>query len=172
MREIYRGTYGLVVLEREIHEKVNKIDSSLIFKSMEPIESTVDKSSMQQAMFARQAFLSGTIGSVSSCTAKLCLHPKAWIPTSMCQLCLYFASKTSPLPNQVVQICEIVSLLSRGASMLLVIVLNGLMMSRFLDGIEESGSVSATALSTAANFSFSVSNFFQRRIPYFGLREA
>mmetsp|Transcript_6281 Transcript_6281/g.9203 ORF Transcript_6281/g.9203 Transcript_6281/m.9203 type:complete len:144 (-) Transcript_6281:899-1330(-) len=143
---------------------------------MEPIESSIDESSMQQAMFARQAFLSGTIGSVSSCTAKLCLHPKAWIPTSICQLCLYFVSKTGPLPSteadQVVQICEIVSLLSRGASMLLVIVLNGLMLSRFLDGIEESGSVSATALSTAANFSFSVSNYFQRRILYFGLRDA
>jgi len=35
---------------------------------------------------------------------------------------------------------------------------NALMISSFLDGMNESGSVVGTALSTAANFSFSVSN--------------
>ena len=34
---------------------------------------------------------------------------------------------------------------------------NALMISSFLDGMNESGSVVGTALSTAANFSFSVS---------------
>ena len=49
------------------------------------------------------------------------------------------------------------ALLSRCLCLLLMIGLNAGMMSYFLDGMNESGSVAGTSLSTAANFSCSVS---------------
>ena len=50
------------------------------------------------------------------------------------------------------------SLATRGICLLCMIGVNAVMISSFLDGMNESGSVVGTALSTAANFSCSVSS--------------
>jgi len=55
------------------------------------------------------------------------------------------------------QICPAISIIPRIAGLILMILMNAFMMSAFLDGMGESGSVVASALSTAANFSVSVS---------------
>ena len=54
-------------------------------------------------------------------------------------------------------LCSSVSLIARGLCLLCMIGINALMIGSFLDGMNESGSVVGTALSTAANFSCSVS---------------
>ena len=53
--------------------------------------------------------------------------------------------------------CTIIAFASRGICLLLMIGVNAVMISSFLDGMNESGSVAGTSLSTAANFSCSVS---------------
>jgi len=114
-------------------------------------------------IITRQAFLSGIFAATSSCVAKLALDPKSRIPTVVCALFMdasreQLGDAGDSAAGRIA--CDMMSLvLSRGASFLVVILLNGMMMSKFLDGIEESGSIAATALSTAANFTFSVSYF-------------
>ena len=56
--------------------------------------------------------------------------------------------------------CTIIAFASRGICLLLMIGVNAVMISSFLDGMNESGSVAGTSLSTAANFSCSVSIYY------------
>jgi hypothetical protein len=106
-----------------------------------------------------KALVSGMLAAASSCVAKLCLKSDSWIPTTVGKLCreIYYFQNDSLNTSLTLVACDKLAILSQVMSMVLVIFLNGLMMSKFLDGLEESGSISATALSTAANFSFSVS---------------
>ena len=97
------------------------------------------------------AILSGALGATASLIAKLALSPDSPIPNYVQSTCLDYVSDDSA------NICPIMALLSRGACLLLMIGLNAGMMSYFLDGMNESGSVAGTSLSTAANFSCSVS---------------
>ena len=60
-------------------------------------------------------------------------------------------------PSSSTLLCSSMSLLARGLCLLCTIGTNALMIGSFLDGMNESGSVVGTALSTAANFSCSVS---------------
>lgn len=104
-----------------------------------------------------KALVSGMLAAASSCVAKLCLQSDSWIPTTLGKLCRERYSFHRNSLNISLGACDQLVILSQIISMILVILLNGLMMSRFLDGLAESGSISATALSTAANFFFSVS---------------
>jgi hypothetical protein len=106
-----------------------------------------------------KALVSGMLAAASSCVAKLCLQSDSWIPTTVGKLCResYYFHNDSLNISLTLGACDKLAILSQVISMVLVLFLNGLMMSNFLDGLEESGSISATALSTAANFSFSVS---------------
>ena len=53
--------------------------------------------------------------------------------------------------------CLVVSLLPRGIFLLIMVGLNLLMVASFMQGMSESGTVVATALSTGTNFTVSVS---------------
>jgi len=71
-------------------------------------------------------------------------------------------------------VCPAVALATRGICLLCMIGANAIMISSFLDGMNESGSVVGTSLSTAANFSCSAMYgiiFFGEFVPvawYFG----
>jgi hypothetical protein len=108
----------------------------------------------------KRAILSGALGATASFIAKLALAPDSPVPSAVHAICI--ASNT-PLRadddgDSPSRLCTSVSLLARGVCLLCMIGVNALMISSFLDGMNESGSVVGTALSTAANFSCSVSD--------------
>ncbi|KAL7504857.1 hypothetical protein ACHAXN_002404 [Cyclotella atomus] len=131
----------------------------------------------------KQAILSGTLGATASLIAKLALSPTSPIPTLVHDTCrsynlsslLHFdASFFNTITNNNIDTCTVLSLLSRGLCLLLMIGVNAIMISSFVDGMNESGSVAGTSLSTAANFSVSAiygAIFFQEYVStswYFG----
>ena len=97
------------------------------------------------------AILSGSLGATASLIAKLALSPDSPIPTSVESICHQFLTDAADT------VCPLIALTSRGLCLLAMILLNVVMISSFLDGMNESGSVAGTSLATAANFSFSVS---------------
>ncbi|KAL3811376.1 hypothetical protein ACHAXA_011340 [Cyclostephanos tholiformis] len=114
----------------------------------------------------KRAILSGALGATASFIAKLALSPDSPVPIAVHSVCIagnnairtageddYGDSSSSPL-------CSSASLLARGLCLLSMIGINALMIGSFLDGMNESGSVVGTALSTAANFSCSVRGYF------------
>ena len=109
----------------------------------------------------KRAILSGALGATASFIAKLALAPDSPVPSAAHAVCI--ASNT-PLradddgDSPPSRLCASVSLLARGVCLPCMIGVNALMISSFLDGMNESGSVVGTALSTAANFSCSVSD--------------
>jgi hypothetical protein len=106
----------------------------------------------------KRAIISGALGATASSIGKLALSPESPVPTtfnSYCRIILnrYYLHDE----NDIGWICPYVSLGTRAVCFVCMICVNLLMVSSFLDGMNESGSVVGTALSTAANFSFSVS---------------
>lgn len=97
-----------------------------------------------------RAIASGTLGATASMCAKLGLSSSSDSPISKhtYELCVMHVSSDDSL-------CNAVTLLVRGVCLLSMVAVNALMMSSFLEGMQESGSVSASALSTASNFSVS-----------------
>jgi len=107
----------------------------------------------------RRAFLSGFLGATASCIGKLGLDSSSPIPSYSLTFCeQYLASSSSSSSNDTV--CAVAVVGVRIVCLLLMIGCNAVMLGSFLDGMNESGSVAASALSTAANFCFSVSLFF------------
>mmetsp|Transcript_32676 Transcript_32676/g.43575 ORF Transcript_32676/g.43575 Transcript_32676/m.43575 type:complete len:160 (-) Transcript_32676:338-817(-) len=102
----------------------------------------------------RRAFLSGFLGATASCIGKLGLDSSSPIPSyslTFCEQCL--APSSSSSSNDTV--CAVAVVGVRIVCLLLMIGCNAVMLGSFLDGMNESGSVAASALSTAANFCFS-----------------
>mmetsp|Transcript_1827 Transcript_1827/g.2714 ORF Transcript_1827/g.2714 Transcript_1827/m.2714 type:complete len:140 (-) Transcript_1827:548-967(-) len=97
-----------------------------------------------------RAMISGTLGATASMFAKLGLSSSSDSPISKLtyELCIQHISAEDSF-------CNIITLFVRALCLLLMVAVNALMMSSFLEGMQESGSVSASALSTAANFSVS-----------------
>jgi drug/metabolite transporter (DMT)-like permease len=85
---------------------------------------------IRKKSFPVAALLSGTLGAVASCLGK-------------------FAMDTDAFPK------DTMGYLSRAICFLLMLGCNAGMLGSFLSGMEESGSVAGTSLSTAANFSVS-----------------
>ena len=113
----------------------------------------------------KRAILSGALGATASFIGKLALSPNSPVPTAIHSICI--ASWGTNLnandtdPNTYLSpswLCPIISLAARGLCLLCMIGVNAIMISSFVEGMNESGSVVGTALSTAANFSCSVSN--------------
>lgn len=104
-----------------------------------------------------RAITSGLLGASASCVAKLALDPDSPIPSSARRLCedLGWATSGDDAFLSSKNVCFVASIVPRGVCLLLMVGLNALMMGAFLSGMNESGSVAATAMSTAANFSFS-----------------
>lgn len=103
------------------------------------------------------AILSGALGATASLIAKLALSPDSPIPTYVQSSCHQLLSFNVEISIMDVHACTIIAFASRGICLLLMIGVNAVMISSFLDGMNESGSVAGTSLSTAANFSCSVS---------------
>lgn len=112
------------------------------------------------------AILSGTLGATASLIAKLALSPTSPIPTFVDTTCINFINADATPEDGFstidfiyfsADICSLAALASRGICLLFMITLNAVMISSFLDGMNESGSVAGTSLATAANFSCSVS---------------
>ena len=102
----------------------------------------------------RAAIISGALGSTASFIAKLALSPDSPAPSTIQSICIENINNINN-DNDLTWICPYTSLITRGICLLCMIGVNALMISSFLDGMNESGSVVGTALSTAANFSFS-----------------
>ena len=99
--------------------------------------------------FNKRAIVSGALGATASCIAKLALAPESPVPSTVHAICIANAGID-------LKLCTFITLLARGVCFLCMIGVNASMIYLFVDGMSESGSVVGTALSTAANFSFSV----------------
>jgi len=124
----------------------------------------------------KRAVLSGTLGATASFVAKLALAPDSPVPSAVHAYCITKLNMFDDDDDVLawMWVCPSVSLVTRGICLLCMIGVNAIMFSSFLDGMEESGSVVGTALSTAANFSCSAMYgiiFFGEYVPpiwYFG----
>jgi hypothetical protein len=106
----------------------------------------------------KRAILSGALGATASFIAKLALAPDSPATSAVHNFCIANSSAVvAQIFNDASWFCPAISLVSRGFCLLSMIGLNAFMISTFLDGMDESGSVVGTALSTAANFCCSVS---------------
>lgn len=105
----------------------------------------------------KRAIISGALGATASSIGKLALSPESPVPSTVHSYCHIILNRYHDNEAGIEWICPYVSLGTRGVCFLCMIGVNLLMVSSFLDGMNESGSVVGTALSTAANFSFSVS---------------
>ncbi|KAL7490361.1 hypothetical protein ACHAWX_000243 [Stephanocyclus meneghinianus] len=111
----------------------------------------------------KKAILSGALGASASLIAKLALSPDSPVPSSVHSSCRTLFESVA------VSLCPALSFASRVICLLLMIGLNAIMISSFLDGMNESGSVVGSALSTAANFSCSVSQLILVHVSTFFL---
>jgi hypothetical protein len=106
----------------------------------------------------KRAIISGALGATASSIGKLALSPESPVPSTFHSYCHIILNRYyHHEENGIGWICPYVSLGTRVVCFLCMISVNVLMVSQFIDGMNESGSVVGTALSTAANFSFSVS---------------
>lgn len=102
-----------------------------------------------------RAMLSGFFSGSASCVAKYALDPSSPIPNWLQQHCLS-ASDAVVADGSINYTCLGVSLIPRIIFLLMMLGLNLLMVASFMQGMSESGTVIATALSTGTNFSVSV----------------
>jgi hypothetical protein len=102
--------------------------------------------------FNKQAIVSGALGATASCIAKLALAPDSPVPSTVHAMCITNLNAA----NMDMKLCTFIALLARGVCFTCMMGVNASMIYLFVDGMSESGSVVGTALSTAANFSFSV----------------
>lgn len=113
--------------------------------------------------------MSGVLGATASFVAKLALAPESPIPSAVDSYCRNSLMLQLGGPeNHLLWMCPAITLVTRGVCLLCMVLLNALMLSSFLDGMNESGSVVGTALSTAANFSSSAFYgiiFFHEYVP-------
>ena len=112
----------------------------------------------------KRAIASGALGATASFIGKLALSPNSPVPSAIHSICIA-SWGTNLNPNDHTDansylspswLCPIISLAARGICLLCMIGVNAIMISSFVEGMNESGSVVGTALSTAANFSCSV----------------
>lgn len=103
------------------------------------------------------ALLSGFLGAFASCLAKLAFHSEPYASkwVGQChnyQLIVPWDSRDSAIWTQSIGTCLLAELLPRVIFLFSMIASNVFMLGLFLEGMEESGSVAGTALSSAANF--------------------
>lgn len=94
------------------------------------------------------ALLSGFLGATASCFAKFAFSSDSAPITAIQSYC------QQVLPDAT-HLCYLVQLVPRGLALAAMIGCNAAMMGSFVSGMEESGSVAGTALSSAANFAAS-----------------
>lgn len=112
---------------------------------------------IRSVAFGRNALFSGFLGATASCFAKFAFDPDSVVALRMLAFCEAVAVDLPVVGGQ--SGCYWVSMgVARGLCLAGMIACNALMLGFFLKGMEESGSVAGTALSTASNFI--VSAFF------------
>ena len=108
-----------------------------------------------------RAIVAGAFGAGASCFAKLSFDSNSNLALAIRKICF---SKMSVDESNIYNICEASSLLTRGLTLLLMVSCNVLMVGTFVEGMTESGSTIATALSTGSNFVLSVRIFIQHHL--------
>ena len=93
------------------------------------------------------ALLSGTLGATASCLAKFALAPDSSAVAASRKIAVLLLLPVAPM--------AIAEYLTRGLFVVLMLACNALMLGTFVEGMQESGSVAGTALSSAANFGVS-----------------
>lgn len=106
-----------------------------------------------------RAIVAGAFGAGASCFAKLSFDSNSNLALAIRKMC--YSKIESVDESNIYNICEASSLLSRGLTLLLMVSCNVLMVGTFVEGMTESGSTIATALSTGSNFVLSVCIFIQ-----------
>eukprot|EP00551_Chaetoceros_affinis_P011162 CAMPEP_0203670696 /NCGR_PEP_ID=MMETSP0090-20130426/6690_1 /ASSEMBLY_ACC=CAM_ASM_001088 /TAXON_ID=426623 /ORGANISM="Chaetoceros affinis, Strain CCMP159" /LENGTH=127 /DNA_ID=CAMNT_0050535607 /DNA_START=62 /DNA_END=442 /DNA_ORIENTATION=+ len=103
-----------------------------------------------------KAMLSGFFAGSASCVAKYALDPSSPIPNWAQEQCLNHANDAAVAADGSINYtCLGVSLIPRAIFLLIMVGFNLLMVASFMQGMSESGTVIATALSTGTNFSVS-----------------
>jgi len=97
-----------------------------------------------------KAVVSGALGATASFIGKLAFASDSPVQSWVYTQC----SSRDEYIN--LWICPNLALVSRGICLLLMIGTNAIMISSFVEGMGDSGSVVGTALSTASNFTLSV----------------
>jgi drug/metabolite transporter (DMT)-like permease len=127
---------------------------------------------MTQSSVRGLALISGFLGAAASCFAKFAFEPDLqsvqWIRSSCPMVFLQEASLVSRWNHTVLSLCTVAELAPRGLFLLAMIACNATMLGTFLEGMQESGSVAGTALSSAANFAASAlfgAALFDERFP-------
>lgn len=124
------------------------------------------------------ALLSGFLGAAASCFAKFAFDPELqvvdWVHSS-CPSAFYENRPTASeqqlsavRTTVLLTVCKAAELAPRGLFLLAMIACNAAMLSSFLQGMQESGSVAGTALSSSANFATSAllgALLFSERFP-------
>ena len=90
------------------------------------------------------ALLSGAFGATASCLAKFAFSPDTFLTQWTLQAC-------EPHLSAIEQ-CQILAMVVRTLCFVGTLALNIVMVGSFLEGMEESGSVAGTSMSSAANF--------------------
>ncbi|GFH60719.1 hypothetical protein CTEN210_17195 [Chaetoceros tenuissimus] len=97
-----------------------------------------------------RAILAGAFGAGASCFAKLSFDSNSNLALAMRNIC--YSRIESVDESDTYNICEASSSLTRGLTLLLMVGCNVLMVGTFVEGMTQSGSTIATALSTGSNF--------------------
>jgi drug/metabolite transporter (DMT)-like permease len=112
----------------------------------------VSRPDQKKLRFGWYALSSGFLGATASGFAKFALDPDSMIARATHSLVCAEGSDTHLVMAHHHYCYWIVFCTSRGFCLLAMILCNGYMLGTFLKGIEESGTVGGTALSTASNF--------------------
>jgi multidrug transporter EmrE-like cation transporter len=86
------------------------------------------------------------MGATASCLAKFALSPESPLHR-VYEVCIDYSEQQEPH-----NLCLVVEWIPRLICLVVMIVMNAMMLGAFLSGMEESGSIAATGLATAANF--------------------
>jgi drug/metabolite transporter (DMT)-like permease len=125
----------------------------------EPRKSGKAKTVESPASVRGLALISGFLGAAASCFAKFAFEPDLqsvqWIRSSCPVAFLQEASLFFRWNETELSLCNVAELFPRGLFLLAMIACNATMLGTFLEGMQESGSVAGTALSSAANFAAS-----------------
>lgn len=98
------------------------------------------------------AFMSGLLGATASCFAKFAFDPNSPVAAQTRRFFYFFCDDPAVPADKGLDLCFVVELAARGLCLVGMIACNAYMLGTFLKGMEDSGSVAGTAMSTASNF--------------------
>jgi drug/metabolite transporter (DMT)-like permease len=154
LKEYGMAVIVFVVLKKEHSAERSTLTRANIFHFFAVCVETMTRSSVRGL-----ALISGFLGAAASCFAKFAFEPDLqsvqWIRSSCPVHFLQEASLVIRWNETELSLCSVAELVPRGLFLLAMIACNATMLGTFLEGMQESGSVAGTALSSAANFAAS-----------------